>query len=160
MALWGNKDSKSVSGTIAVTNESQAIVGTSTHFTTQLKTGNTLVIANIEYRVESITDDTHATLHIPYAGVTATGLTVTANEQPAYIPEDSLAQVYGVDSGPGTNYEAQQTANRARGLRTPGWVKYVTYQDSEGNTRHKVETLVAMGTIAGDANDDAVLTDD
>ena len=38
--------------------------------------------------------------------------------------------------------------------------KYVTYQDSEGNTRHKVETLVAMGTIAGDAADDAVLADD
>jgi hypothetical protein len=156
MALWGNKDSKAVTGTIAVTNGSKAVVGTGTTFTTQLKSGNTIVIANVEYRVESITDNTHLTLHADYA----TGLSITANEQPAYIPEGSLAQVYGVDSGPGTNYEAQQTDNRARGLRTPGWVKYVTYQDSEGNTRHKVETLVAMGTIAGDAADDAVLADD
>lgn len=160
MALWGNKDSKAVTGTIAVTNNSHAVVGTGTTFTTELKSGNTIVIANVEYRVESITDNTHLTLHAVYAGSTATGLSITANEQPAYIPEDSLAQVYGVDSGPGTNYEAQQSDNRARGLRTPGWVKYVTYQDSEGNTRHKVETLVAMGTIAGDAADDAVLSDD
>lgn len=160
MALWGNKDRKSVTGTIAVTNNSKAVVGTGTIFTTQLKTGNTLVIANVEYRIESITDNTHLTLHVKYAGSTATGLTISANEQPAYVSEDSLAQVYGVDSAPSGNYEAEQTANRARGLKTPGWVKYVTYQDSEGNTRHKVETLVAMGTIAGDAADDAVLSDD
>ena len=159
MALWGNKDSKSVTGTIAVTEDSKAVVGTGTTFTTQLKSGNTIVIANIEYRVESITDNTHLTLHVPYAGSTATGVSVTANEQPAYISDDSLAQVYGVDSG-SPRYEAQLSENRARGLRTPGWVKYVTYQDSEGNTRHKVETLVAMGTIAGDAADDAVLADD
>jgi len=160
MALWGNKDSKSVTGTIAVTNGSKAVVGTGTTFTTQLKSGNTLVIANVEYRVESITDNTHLTLHVPYAGSTATGVSVTANEQPAYISDDSLAQVYGVDTYPAGNMEAQMSENRARGLKTPGWVKYVTYQDSEGNTRHKVETLVAMGTIAGDAADDAVLADD
>ena len=87
MALWGNKDSKSVTGTIAVTNGSKAVVGTGTTFTTQLKSGNTLVIANVEYRVESITDNTHLTLHVPYAGSTATGVSVTANEQPAYISD-------------------------------------------------------------------------
>jgi hypothetical protein len=160
MALWGNKDSKSVTGTIAVTNDSKAVVGTGTTFTTQLKSGNTLVIANVEYRVDSITDNTHLTLHVPYAGSTATGVSVTANEQPAYVSDDSLAQVYGVDTYPAGNMEAQMSENRARGLKTPGWVKYTTYQDSEGNTRHKVETLVAMGTIAGDAADDAVLADD
>ena len=160
MALWGNKDSKSVTGTIDVTEDSTAIVGTGTSFTTELKSGNTLVIANVEYRIDSITDDTHLTLQTPYAGTDDEGLTVLANEQPAYISGDSLAQVYGVDTKPAGNREAQQAENRARGLKTPGWVKYVTYQDSEGNTRHKVETLVAMGTIAGDAADDAVLSDD
>jgi hypothetical protein len=159
MALWGNKDSKSVTGTIAVTNASKAVVGTGTTFTTQLKSGNTLVIANVEYRVESITDNTHLTLHVVYAGSTASGLTVLANEQPAYVSDDTLSQVYGVDSG-SPRYEAQLTENRARGLKTPGWVKYTTYQDSQGNTRHKAETLVAMGTISGDAADDAVLADD
>lgn len=160
MALWGNKDSKAVTGTIAVTHNSTAVVGTGTAFTTELKSGQSLVIANIEYRIDSIADDTHLALSVVYAGVTATGVSVLANEQPAYLSSDSLAQVYGVDSGSGTNYEAQQSANRARGLKTPGWVKYFSYQDSEGNTRHKVETLVAMNTVYGDAADDAVLTDD
>jgi hypothetical protein len=159
MALWGNKDSKAVTGTIAVTNNSKAVVGTGTTFTTELKSGNTLVIANVEYRIDSITDNTHLTLNVVYAGTTAADLTVLANEQPAYLPSDSLAQVYGVDSG-SPRYEAELAENRARGLKTPGWVKYTTYQDSEGNTRHKVETLVAMGTIAGDAADDVVLADD
>lgn len=67
---------------------------------------------------------------------------------------------YGVDAGPGTNYEAQLQVNQEKGLNTPGWVKYVTYTDSNGNVRHKSEVLVAMGSIQGDANDDAVLADD
>lgn len=46
--------------------------------------------------------------------------------------------------------EAQDSGNQAKGLNTPGWVKYATYEDSEGNTRHKSEVLVAMATITGD----------
>lgn len=160
MALWGNKDSKSVTGTISVTEGGRGVTGSGTAFTTELKAGQTLVINNVEYRIDSITDDESLTLHTEYTGGDASELSVLANEQPAYIAGDILDQVYGVDSGPGTNYEAQMSDNRARGLKTPGWVRYFTYQDSEGNTRHKVETLVAMGTIAGDAADDAVLSDD
>lgn len=157
MALWGNKDSKPVTGTVTALNGQTAVQGYETAFTEDLKSGNTLVINNIEYRIESITDDTNLTLHAPYAGVDDEGLTVLANEQPAYLSNDSLADVYGVDSG-NPRYEAQ--VNRDKGIRTPGWVKYTTYQDSEGNTRHKAETLVAMGTIQGDANDDSVIGDD
>lgn len=159
MALWGNKDSKPVTGTVTVLNGQTGVEGYQTEFTADLKSGQTLVINNVEYRINNIIDDTNLDLNVPYAGQDAEGLTVLANEQPAYIPSDSLDKVYGVDSG-SPRYEAQLSENRARGLRTPGWVKYVTYQDSEGNTRHKVETLVAMGTIAGDAADDAVLADD
>lgn len=58
--------------------------------------------------------------------------------------------------------EAGVTANRAHGLKTPGWNKYTTYTDSSGATRNKVETLVPMkrtAAAAGDAADDAVLPD-
>jgi len=163
MALWGNKDSKAVTGTIAVTATSNAVVGTSTTFTTELKSGQTLFIASVEYRIDSIQDDTHLTLHKPYAGSTATGLTVTANEQPAYLRDGGrqaeLDAVYGVDSG-APRYEAQLPENRAKGLKTPGWSKYRTYTDANGNVRHKAEVLVAMKTVYGDANDDSVLADD
>lgn len=46
--------------------------------------------------------------------------------------------------------EAQEAANIAKGLNTPGWVKYSTYTDAQGNTRNKSEVLVAFGTLTGD----------
>lgn len=46
--------------------------------------------------------------------------------------------------------EAQDSTNIAKGLNTPGWVKYSTYADVQGSTRHKSEVLVAMSSITGD----------
>lgn len=154
MALFGNKDTKAITGTVAVTNGSATLTGTSTAFTTELKSGNTVVIATVEYRVVSITSNTVATLHTTYAGSTASGLTITANEQPASIAASDLAVVLGVDTT-----EAAVTANRAKGINTPGWVKYTTYTDAQSTTRHKAETLVAMSSITGDAADDSVVAD-
>lgn len=154
MALFGNKDTKSITGTVAVTNGSATLTGTGTSFTTQLASGNTVVIANVEYRVVAITSNTVATLHKVYAGSTASGLTITANEQPAYLEDADLAKVYGVDVT-----EAQVTSNKAKGLDTPGWVRYTTYTDAQSTTRHKSEVLVASSSITGDAADDSVLAD-
>jgi hypothetical protein len=58
--------------------------------------------------------------------------------------------------------EAGVTANKAEGLKTPGWNKYTTYTGSQGETRHKVECLVPMrrtAVAATDAADDSVLAD-
>lgn len=154
MALFGNKDTKAITGTVAVTNGSSTLTGTGTAFTTELKSGNTVVIASVEYRVNAIASATSATLHKGYAGSTAAGLTITANEQPASLVDADLAKVFGVDTT-----EAAVAANRAKGLGTPGWVKYETYTDAQGSTRHKSEVLVAMSSITGDAADDAVLAD-
>lgn len=98
MALWGNKDTKSVTGTIAVTNASGAVVGTSTVFTTELKTGQTLVIDSVEYRIDAIASATALTITPVYAGSTASGLTVTANEQPASISTSELSSVFFADT--------------------------------------------------------------
>jgi len=154
MALFGNKDTKAITGTVAVTNGSAALTGTGTAFTTELKSGNTVVIATVEYRVIAIASNTAATLHKNYAGATAAGLTITANEQPSHLADADLAKVYGVDAT-----EATIASNRAKGLNTPGWVKYTTYTDAQNTTRHKSEVLVAMSSISGDAADDAVLAD-
>lgn len=40
---------------------------------------------------------------------------------------------------------AEAIANRAIGIKTPGWTEYRTYTDAQGNTRHKSEVLVAFG---------------
>lgn len=154
MALFGNKDTKAITGTAAVTNGSATLTGTGTAFTTELKSGNTVVIATVEYRVVAIASATSATLHKAYAGSTASGLTITANEQPASLTDAELSQVFGVDTT-----EAAVAANKAKGLGTPGWVKYTTYTDAQGTTRNKAEVLVAMSSITGDAADDAVVAD-
>lgn len=56
------------------------------------------------------------------------------------------------------NTEAQLAQNRARGIDAPGWWRYFTFTDCEGNTRHKAELLV---TIADpESNEDETQSDD
>jgi len=102
MSLWGNKDSKTITGTsISVTQNSAAVTGSGTAFTTDLEPGQYLVISGVEYKVLSITSDTALTLAVVYAGTTATitiSGNVTANEKPSYIPTADIPNVYGVDS--------------------------------------------------------------
>ena len=52
--------------------------------------------------------------------------------------------------------EAGVAANRAKGLKTPGWNLYHTYTDATGATRHKAESLVVMKVAAADAGDAGV----
>jgi hypothetical protein len=40
--------------------------------------------------------------------------------------------------------EATLAENKERGLTSPGWWEYMTYTDSEGNTRHKAQQLVSF----------------
>jgi hypothetical protein len=49
--------------------------------------------------------------------------------------------------------EAQVTANKAKGITGAGWWAYRTYEDSDENTRHRAECLVAMSVTASDAGD-------
>jgi hypothetical protein len=58
-----------LSGFIAVTSGSQAVTGTSTRFTQQLKVGDSVVIRGMTYRVGSITSDTAMTINPEYRGV-------------------------------------------------------------------------------------------
>lgn len=74
--------------------------------------------------------------------------------KPKYLNTADKAATYGVDVT-----EAQVASNIAKGINTPGWVKYTTYTDAQGNTRHKAETLVAASSMTGDAADDSVVAD-
>jgi hypothetical protein len=145
MALWGNKDTKAVTGTVAVANSNTTVTGTSTTFTTELKVGNTLVIESVPYGIVAIANTTSLTLASVYAGSTASGLTVTANESPASVPHVDKAKVFGVDTT-----EAAET----RQITSAGWVLQTTGSGGRAG-RVSYETLVAMGTISGDAEDTA-----
>jgi hypothetical protein len=55
--------------------------------------------------------------------------------------------------------EATTPSNLAKGINTPGWVNYTTYEDAQENVRHKSEVLVALRSMTNDANDDTVAVD-
>ena len=59
MALWGNKDSKTASGTIAIA-DTGVVTGSSTSFTTQAKVGNYIIAGGVDYQIVSITSNTVA----------------------------------------------------------------------------------------------------
>lgn len=64
---------KTMTGTIAVTNGSATVTGTSTLFTTELIVGDKIKIATVEYTVNTITSNTSMTLTTNYSGTTASG---------------------------------------------------------------------------------------
>jgi hypothetical protein len=78
------------------------------------------------------------------------GKTDADADRPKYLNTADLAKAIFVDVT-----EAQQPANRSRGLNGPGWWLYSTYTDAAGDTRHKAECLVALQMAAADAGDRA-----
>lgn len=146
MALWGNKDTKTVTGTVDVTNDSATVTGTSTEFTTELKSGQTLVIANVEYRILAIVGDLELTLATVYAGSTDTGLTVTANEQPAYIPVSELDEVYFADRAE-VSAGGDNVVSVAVGVGGAGYVEAPSVSFSGGGG----SGAAATATISGGA---------
>jgi hypothetical protein len=76
MALWGNKDTKSVTGTITTVQTDATIAGDGTAFTTELKVGQTLVIATVPYTIASPAYVAHADKSVVF-GVDTTEAGVT-----------------------------------------------------------------------------------
>lgn len=91
------------------------------------------------------------------------GNTDNAGSKPKFVAQDAngsiggtdgVAATYGVDA-----VEENVASNKAKGMQHAGWVRRLTYTDAQGNVRNKTETLVAMGSITGDAADDSVVAD-
>jgi len=96
------------------------------------------------------------------------GKTDTAGDKPKYLNKQPLRNgqtVSDKDTTFGVNTtEAAVASNRAKGIKSPGWVQTHTYTDAQGHVRNKTEILVAMSStetvaVMGDAADDAVVAD-
>lgn len=74
-----NAYSSTLTGTLAFTNNSTSVTGTSTAFTTELTVGDILLAGpdRVEVKVGGITNSTFLTLQSKYVGNTASGLTTT-----------------------------------------------------------------------------------
>lgn len=173
MALWGKKDRAAVTGTVVLTQNSAVVAANSASALLSevkpgdaifLSTANTAPGTTTRYKVLSVANNTSLTLETAYTATTNAAATIYVQQSPKDLRTtyagSSLVNkraIAGVDTT-----EAQVVANRAKGLKTPGWVNYV--EGSGGRSgRKQVETLAVVRgmtqAVASDANDDDVVAD-
>ena len=156
MALWGNKDSKSATGTVSIA-DTGVVTGSSTLFTTEAKVGNALLADGVEYQIVSITSNTVAKVIMGTNNgngtvTTCSAQSYTLSEKPAHVAHgsaDTFAMgrsnlVFGVDAteavSGGDNVSAVSVAaGRTRYLEVPA----VTFSGGGGSS------AAATATIAG-----------
>jgi hypothetical protein len=132
MALWGNRDSKSATGTIAI-GTNGAVTGSSTLFTTEAKIGNTIRADGRDYVITKIASNTAATVESGINGGSITAVTggtsYTLSEKPVYVAQAESAtssgdtgnsnKVFGVGDNAGENYAASGSVVEV-GVANPG----------------------------------------
>ena len=75
-AVWRNSVTQ-INGTVSVTQNSAAVTGTGTQFSTQLRPGDFIVIRGQSYRVVTIASDTSLFISPEYRGATLAGAVVS-----------------------------------------------------------------------------------
>ena len=158
MALWGNKDSKSATGTVSIANTG-VVTGSSTLFTTEAKVGNALLADGVEYQIVSITSNTVSKVIMGTNNgngtvTTCSAQSYTLSEKPVSVAHESADSfsmgrsglVFGVDAteavSGGDNVSAVSVAaGRTRYLEVPA----VTFSGGGGSS------AAATASIAGGA---------
>ena len=162
MALWGNLDSKSATGTIAI-GTNGAVTGSSTLFTTEAVVGNTIRADGRDYVITTITSNTAATVQSGIAGgaITAVsgGTSYTLSEKPVFVAEAESAdsgignsgnsnKVFGVTDNSGENYAAAgRVVEVGVAIAGSGYLEAPTVTFSGGGG----SSAAATATIAGGA---------
>ena len=106
MSLWGNKDSKTVAGTIIVSAANSTVIGSGTAFT-NFAVNDTLNVGQNDYVITEITNATVMSVRSGGTGGTLVGAasngSYVVSEKPVYIASGQvggvLGDVYGVDVG-------------------------------------------------------------
>jgi hypothetical protein len=148
MALWGNKDALALTGTVATTNGSSTVTGSSTLFLGEVRVGDVITVNSTFTKVIGITSNTALTISPAWSIANTTGVSATLEQSPKWLAAgsgatvQSIGNVYGVDAN-------EATANN----EIPGWVYTNVYTDMHGNIRRKSEVLCSLATITTDAED-------
>jgi hypothetical protein len=69
LAVGKRSGTYQLSGFVSCTPNSQAVTGTNSRFTQQLRAGNNIIIRGMTYKVASISSDTALTINPPYRGI-------------------------------------------------------------------------------------------
>lgn len=174
MSLWGNADSKTATGTVVITKNADGltgnVTGTSTLFGTEALVGDTIIMNGNNFVITSISSNTAAKViyGINGANVVAQSsgayalaekpISVAVSEasenKSATSINGNLENVFGVDDD---EMRAVRTAGDPRPAHA-GWVRKIVGTGGRAG-RVSYETLVAMGSITGDASDDTSFPD-
>lgn len=139
MASWGRNADLILTGTGSIDASTNIVTGANTVFTEEVELRNLIDLDGDKFVVVSITNDTTMTVE-PVAETTLSGEDILLSEVPKYLTVTQAT----TEATYVTVAEAQDANNRVDGIKTPGWTLYKEYVDGNGNTRKKVETLVAM----------------
>jgi hypothetical protein len=181
MSQWGKLDRLNLPGTATVAQNASNVVFSQSQLA-NVAIGFALVIANVNYVIANVANATMVTLDVAYTGASAAAQDGLAIQQ---SPKGlrtygwggegaanlllgantvNIRNVFGVDAR-----EANVKSNKDRGFNSPGWVHYQTWVNSQGTTRNRTETLVAMSknfnrsnvdfNVGLDANDDVTIQD-
>ena len=161
MSLWGNKDSKTVAGSVTVTAANSTVVGVGTTFT-NFAVGDSLNVGQNDYVITAIANATVMTVRSGATGGTLVGASSNSayvvSEKPLYIAYGQvggdLGNVYGVDTS--EMAYANNAGTEADGVAHAGWVLRTAGTGGRSG-RVQYEVLVAGSSITGDAADDGQL---
>jgi len=159
MTLWGNKDSVYNTGNVnvnvttgAVTRQSGTIAWTAAN---GVKVGQVItvdgtaegVIKSIDTATGNSAQLTITTEHLPSSNISNKGYVISEKPKSTLFDSKySAGDIFGVDEG-----EVGVAKTTAYSVTHGGWVGITSYTDQHGNLRVKTETLVAMSSISGDA---------
>jgi hypothetical protein len=135
MASWGRNVDVALTGTGSIDANTNIVVGANTVFTEEVEVRNVIELDGSLFVVTSVVDN--ETLNVdPIALVAEEDAEILLSEVPKYLSTaQSINEAVFV-----TVADAQDSNNRADGIKTPGWNLVKTI----GNNRKSVETLVAM----------------
>lgn len=155
MSQWGKLDRLELNATLTANLDSTTVTlaaGDDLTGSANIKAGDSLVIANVAYRVANVVNANTYTLDVAYTGSNTAGLSFAVQQSPKEIGTYGWANtaanganlvtkrnVFGVD-----RVEAANQDNKNRGFNSPGWVHYKEWVNSQGSTRRRVETIVSM----------------
>lgn len=161
MALWGNKDDKSSTGTVQV-HANGDVAGTSTLFDSEAAVGDYLVInSTVQFVISSISSNTVCTVLPAKLGTSVNAVAAsnnyTLNEKPISVAFTEAPQ--GSHGDPSKVFGVDTTEAGVTDTTHAGWVRRTTKTDMHGTSRVMHEVLVAKSDISGDAADDTELPD-